>query len=42
MLHHYLTKYKDENEKRIIVSWMQLNLFGNCYCFSKKYINLED
>lgn len=35
MLHHYMTRYTDENDKTIFESWLQLNLFGRCYCFSK-------
>jgi len=41
MLRHHLTDYKDENGKRIIVSWLQLNLFGKIHCFSKQYM-MED
>ncbi|WP_286010649.1 hypothetical protein [Enterococcus durans] len=35
-MHHYITKYQDENEKLRIVSWLQINLFNKSYCFSKK------
>ena len=35
MMHHYITKY-EENGKRYAESWMQINLFGKCFCFSKR------
>lgn len=35
MIHHYITKFK-ENGKRYAESWMQINLFGKCFCFSKR------
>ncbi|MBF0714530.1 hypothetical protein HZY83_07555 [Gemella sp. GH3] len=31
---HYLTEYQ-ENDKRYIESWIQLNLGNKCFCFSK-------
>lgn len=33
---HYITKYKNKYDELIIVSWLQINIFGLCYCFSKK------
>lgn len=36
-VHHYITKYK-ENGKTFVESWLQINLFGKCFCFSKKKI----
>ena len=39
MIKHYITKYT-ENGKRYAESWLQINLFGNCYCFSKKRIEI--
>lgn len=36
---HYITKY-EENGKRYAESWLQINAFGNCYCFSRKKIEL--
>lgn len=35
-MHHYLTKYKDDKGQIHIVAWLQFNLFGRCYSFSKK------
>ena len=40
VLHHYITKYVDENDERIVESWLQLNLFGLCWCFSKRRVSL--
>ena len=39
MIKHYLTKYT-ENDKRYATSWMQINLFGKAFCFSKKTIEI--
>ena len=36
MIHHFMTKYRDENDVLWCESWLQLNLFGRCYCFSKR------
>lgn len=36
---HFITKYQ-ENGKRFAESWLQINLFGRCYCFSRKKIEL--
>jgi hypothetical protein len=36
MLHHYITKYRDENNELVITSWIQLNIFGRAFCFSEK------
>ncbi len=33
---HHITKYRNESNELIVVSWLQLNLFGKCFCFSKK------
>jgi len=40
MIHHYMTKYA-EGGTLWVESWMQLNLFGLSFCFSKKKIALE-
>lgn len=34
MFHHYMTKYKDEQEKLIVESWLQFDFFGYSKCFS--------
>lgn len=39
---HYMTKYRNEENKLIIVSWLQINLFGRCYCFSKKELAIPE
>ena len=33
---HYITKYKRENGKTEVCSWLQINLFGKPICFSIK------
>lgn len=35
MIHHYMSQY-EENGKKKIVSWLQINLFWWCFCFSKR------
>lgn len=40
MIKHYITKY-EENGNLYAESWLQLNLFGKSYCFSRKKILLE-
>lgn len=37
-MHHYITKYKTDDGKLVIASWLQLNLFNRSYCFSKKEV----
>lgn len=39
LIKHYITKYA-ENGKRYAESWLQINIFGKCYCFSKKRIEI--
>ena len=34
-MHHYITKYW-ENGKHYAESWIQINMFGRSYCFSKQ------
>ncbi len=40
MVHHYMTKY-DENNHSYVASWIQINLFKRCYCFSKRIKQLS-
>lgn len=41
-LHHYITKYRDDDDGRwYAVSWLQLDLLGWCWCFSKRRIPIE-
>ncbi|GLC87521.1 hypothetical protein LYSBPC_06480 [Lysinibacillus piscis] len=39
MIHHYITKY-EEKGIRYAEAWLQINLFGFCYCFFKKKIKI--
>lgn len=39
MIKHYITKYV-ENGTKYAESWIQVNIFGKSYCFSKKRITL--
>lgn len=39
MLRHHITKYRDDDEGVwYAVSWLQLDLFGWCWCFSRRRI----
>lgn len=38
-MHHYLTKYM-ENGQMWAEAWMQINLFGLCFCFLKRKIKI--
>lgn len=40
MVHHYMTKY-DENNHSYVESWIQINLFKRCYCLSKRIKQLS-
>ncbi|OTO55479.1 hypothetical protein A5813_000919 [Enterococcus faecium] len=37
-MHHFITKYRNENNERKAVAWFQINLFGKPYCFFKREI----
>nr|DAU16413.1 MAG TPA: hypothetical protein [Caudoviricetes sp.] len=39
MLRHYITKYK-EGEQYYVESWLQLDIFGKSFCFSRRKINV--
>ncbi len=39
MIHHYITRY-EENKEIWVESWLQINLFGKCYRFSKRKIKI--
>jgi hypothetical protein len=39
-MHHYITRYLDENGKDIVESWLQINIFG--LCFSKRQKEIKD
>lgn len=40
MLHHYMTKYIDGEDVLWCESWIQLDLLGRCFCFSRRRIKL--
>lgn len=35
MIKHYITKY-EEDGKLYAEAWIQINIFGRCYCISRK------
>lgn len=35
MIKHHMTKYREDG-KQYIESWLQIDLFRRCYCFSRK------
>lgn len=37
MIHHYITKYW-ENDAHYAESWIQIDLFGRCFCFWRRRI----
>ena len=39
MVRHYITKYEEKN-KFYAEAWLQINLFGKSFCFSKRRIEL--
>jgi len=41
MIHHYITKY-EEKGTLYAEAWMQIDLFGKAFCFSKRKIKLSD
>lgn len=40
MVKHYITKYT-ENGILYAESWLQINVFGKCICFSKRKIAID-
>jgi len=34
-LHHYITRY-EENGIKYVEAWLQINIFGKPFCFSKR------
>lgn len=38
-LHHHITKY-EKNGELYVEAWIQINVFGRCFCFSKKKIKI--
>jgi hypothetical protein len=41
MLHHYITQY-GEDGKVYTEAWMQFNIFGLCFCFSRRRMEVHD
>lgn len=39
-MHHYITRYAEEDGTRYAEAWLQINLFGQCFCFWKKRIKI--
>lgn len=39
MVHHYITKYEESGTK-VAESWIQINLFGLCWCFWKRRVEI--
>lgn len=40
MIRHYITQYW-ENGEHYAEAWMQIDLFGRCFCFSKKKLKVR-
>lgn len=40
MVKHYITKY-EEDGKLYAESWIQINIFGRCYCISRKRLEIK-
>lgn len=40
MIKHYITKY-EEDGKLYAESWIQINIFGRCYCISRKRLEIK-
>lgn len=41
MIHHYITQYI-ENGEQFAESWVQINLFGKCFCLSRRKIKIHE
>ena len=40
MIKHYITKYVEDG-KRYAEAWIQINIFGRCYCISRKRLEIK-
>lgn len=40
MIKHYITKY-EEDGKLYAESWIQINIFGRCYCISRRKVEMR-
>lgn len=36
IIKHHLTVYVENNEKKYAESWLQIDIFGKSYCFSRR------
>ena len=41
MIHHYITRYRDEGGRLWCEAWVQFDAFGRCWCLSKRRIAIE-
>ena len=41
MIHHYMTKYTEQG-RRYVEAWIQLDVFGLRWCFSRRKRELSD
>lgn len=41
MIRHYITQYL-ENGKQYAEAWIQINLFGRCFCLWKRKIEVHE
>lgn len=41
MIHHYITQYLEDG-KHFAESWIQINFFGKCFCFSRRRIAIHE
>lgn len=35
-MHHFITKYHDENGNHVVVAWFQISIMGKCFCLFKR------
>ena len=42
MFHHYMTRYQDDSGDVWYESWLQIDLLGKCFCFSKRRYRAEE
>ncbi len=40
MFRHHIAKYSEEG-RLYIEAWLQINIFGLCYCFSRRRIEIK-
>ena len=41
MLRHYITRYVEDG-RAYAESWVQLELFGRCWCLSRRRVEITD